>query len=40
MADNVALLQTDAVAKQAIAAGHLNMTPHTLLAHTSGLAAE
>ena len=38
MANNVALLQTDAVAKQAIATGHLNVSPHTLLAHTSGLA--
>ena len=38
MANNVALLKTDAVAKQAIAAGRLNMSPHTLLAHTSGLA--
>ncbi len=38
MADNVALLQTDAVAKQAIAAGHLSMSPHMLLAHTTGLA--
>ena len=38
MADNVALLQTDAVAKQAIAAGRLTMSPHALLAHSSGLA--
>ncbi len=37
MADNVALLQTEAVAKQAIVKGHLNMSPHTLLAHSSGL---
>ena len=33
MANNVALLQTDAVAKQAIAAGRLNVSPRTLLAH-------
>src|ERR1700677_4252531 len=38
MADNVALLQTDAVATQAIAAGRLNVSPRSLLAHTSGLA--
>ena len=38
MANYVALLQTDAVAKQAIAAGRLNVSPHTLLAHYSGLA--
>ncbi len=37
MADNVALLQTDAVAKQAIAASDLHMSPHTLLTHTSAL---
>ncbi len=37
MADNVALLQTATVAKQAIAAGHLSMTPHSLLSHYSGL---
>jgi hypothetical protein len=38
MANNVALLQTDAVAKQAIADGGLNVSTRTLLAHTSGLA--
>jgi capsular polysaccharide biosynthesis protein len=37
-ANNVALLQTDAVAQQAIAAGHLNMSPHALHTHSSGLA--
>ncbi len=37
MADNVALLQTATVAKQAIAAGHLNMSPHSLLTHSSAL---
>ncbi len=37
MADNVALLQTNAVAMQAIIDGHLSMTPHALLTHSSGL---
>lgn len=37
MADNVALLQTNSVAQEAVAAGHLHMSPHALLTHSSGL---
>ena len=37
MADNVSLLQTDAVAKQAVSTGHLDMSPSALLSHYSGL---
>jgi hypothetical protein len=36
MANNLSLLQTEAVAQQAITAGDLNMTPHTLLSHYTG----
>ena len=38
MAGNVSLLDTQVVAEKAIAAGHLNATPHALLSRYSGLA--
>jgi hypothetical protein len=37
MADDVSLLQTNAVATQAVSAGHLNVSPSALLSHYSGL---
>lgn len=37
MADSVSLLQTNAVATQAVSAGHLDMSPSALLSHYSGL---
>jgi capsular polysaccharide biosynthesis protein len=37
MANNVSLLQTDVVAKEAITKGHLHVTPQSLLSHYSGL---
>ena len=37
MANNVSLLQTNAVAKQAVSAGHLDVSPSALLSHYSGL---
>jgi hypothetical protein len=37
MADNVSLLQTNAVAKQAVSTGHLNVSPSALLSRYSGL---
>ena len=37
MADNVALLQTQVVAKEAITAAHLQTSPNKLLSHYSGL---
>jgi hypothetical protein len=37
MADDVSLLQTNAVATQAVRAGHLSMSPSALLTHYSGL---
>ncbi len=38
MANNVSLLQTEVVAQQAITAGRLHSTPHSLLSQYSGLA--
>jgi capsular polysaccharide biosynthesis protein len=38
MAGNVSLLETQVVAQNAIASGHLETTPHALLSHYSGLA--
>jgi capsular polysaccharide biosynthesis protein len=38
VADDVSLLKTQAVAEEAISAGHLHMTPNALLSHYSGLA--
>ena len=38
MADDVSLLQTEVVAKQAIATGHLHMSPSVLLSHYTGIA--
>ena len=38
MANNVSLLQTEVVARQAVTAGRLHMAPHTLLSHYTGLA--
>ena len=38
VADDVSLLQTQAVAEQAISTGHLHTTPSALLSHYSGLA--
>ena len=37
MVNDVSLLQTEVVAQEAITTGHLNMTPHTLLSHYTGL---
>lgn len=37
MADNVSLLQTNAVAEQAVRTGRLSMSPSALLSHYSGL---
>ena len=37
MADDVSLLQTNAVATQAVSAGHLDVSPSALLSHYSGL---
>ena len=37
MADDVSLLQTDAVAKQAVSTGHLGVSPSALLSHYTGL---
>ena len=37
MADNVSLLETNAVATQAVSAGHLDVSPAALLSHYSGL---
>ena len=37
MANDVSLLQTEAVAQQAVTAGRLHMTPHTLLSHYTGV---
>ena len=38
MANNVSLLQTEAVAKEAVSTGHLPMSPLALLSHYDGLA--
>ncbi len=38
MADDVSLLQTEVVAKEAIAEGHLHMSPSVLLSHYGGVA--
>jgi len=37
MANNVSLLQTEVVAQQAVTAGRLHVTPHTLLSHYTGV---
>ena len=37
MANNVSLLKTEAVAQQAVTAGRLHETPHTLLSHYTGV---
>lgn len=37
MTDNVSLLQTEVVAKEAVSTGHLHETPGALLAHYTGL---
>ena len=37
MSDDVSLLQTEAVAEQAVTADHLDVSPRTLLSHYSGL---
>ena len=37
MANDVSLLQTDVVAQEAVALGHLNISPHVLLSHYTGL---
>ncbi len=37
MADNVSLLETNAVAKQAVSVGHLDVSSSALLSHYSGL---
>ena len=37
MADDVSLLQTNAVADRAVSTGHLNVSPSALLSHYSGL---
>ena len=37
MANDVSLLQTEVVAQEAVTVGHLNMNPHALLSHYTGL---
>src|ERR1700677_4501865 len=37
MANDVSLLQTEVVAEEAVTVGHLNMNPHALLSHYTGL---